>query len=260
MEKKLAKDFVEIGRLLGLIQLEIGAGGSEDSAEEKAHRKQLQEDDLEELGAHCWALEMKISSRALEAAKEAGLQTEREFHLLRSVIEAEWQSKYLFYIPEERARYFENDRLLSDPARRAFPTAFRELREAATCYAVERYTGAVLHCCRALEVGIKAMCRHLGHTPHDLDQQDWHPLLLKCEALINDLHALKRGPDKEKELRFLSQAAKQFRYFKDADRIQAAHLRPLYRQGDAKEIVDATVSFYEALAKHLAENPTGPRP
>lgn len=201
-------------------------------------------------------LELPVSAELIGGSIAGGVPlTLAEYRLLKKALYTEIKGKSLFYCPRERVAYFENDRILSDPAKIRFPTAYAELREAGSCYALGRFTGAVLHAMRAAEVGVKAMSRALGHNPPDLAQQDWHTTLNKCESIITDMrNTLKKGPAKETELQFYSQAAAQFRHFKDGWRVQAAHTRPPFNEGEAKIILDATVSFYEVLALGLSED------
>lgn len=178
-----------------------------------------------------------------------------EYRLLKQALYTEIKGKALLYIPRERASFYENETILTDRAKGAFGSAYAELREAGSCYAVGRNTATVLHCMRAAEVGVKAMARALGYRPDDLTQQDWHPVLLKCESIIEEMrNKMKKGPEKEAELAFYSQAAVQFRHFKDGYRVRAAHARAPFLEGEAKQILDATISFYETLASRLSED------
>lgn len=246
-----ALQYLTLGDAMRLIQMAMGDDNYPAEISENGD-KELR-DDLNQVAGMCAELGLPVTEHLARELLKALPRTAREFALLSGALQKEMELKFLLYIPPERASYYDNESTLTDQARAAFPTAYRELREASTCYALERYTAAAIHSMRAAEVGVKALCKHLGHTPPDLEQSDWHPLLLKCEALITEQHKLPKGPEKEQELQLLSRAAKQFRYFKDGDRIQAAHTRKPYWQNEAKEIVDATVSFFETLATRLSE-------
>jgi HEPN domain-containing protein len=270
MLKFYAKEFIELGQVLGLIQMAMEPDPSPPRsaavsdveyadalavviASEEASKNQLR-DDLRDLAKVCAALEMEVSAALVESRIDNPPRTNREFMMLSDAVEFELKSKRLLYVPKDRVRYFENDRIISDPAKSNFETAYAELREAGTSFALARYTGSVLHCMRAAEVGVKALARALGFSPPDLDQQDWHPILNKCESLIGEIRDKgKKGPEKEETLRMYSQAAAQFRHFKDGWRVQAAHARPPFSEAEARAILDATISFFETLAPHLSE-------
>lgn len=254
MLKYAASDFLELGQALALIQMAMTPDGMEPQPRTPEEEQNLR-NDLAELSKGCQRLEMQVSTGMVNSCVDRLPVMMAEYTMLSDALAIELQAKKLLYIPNERARFFENDRILSDPAKQAFPTAYAEIREAGSCYAVGRYTACVLHCMRAAEVGVKAMARALGYNPQDLAQQDWHPVLNKCESLIQDMRdKMQKGPNKEVELQFYSQAAAQFRHFKDGWRVQAAHTRPPFNEGEAKIILESTVSFYEVLTVGLSED------
>ncbi len=268
MLKFYAKEFIELGQVLGLIQLRMepdppsetlmySVETTEGAVEVDALTLDLLSDpdgelraDFKRLADVCDALEMEVSAGLIKKRLTGALpKTNREFTLLSDALELELKSKRLLYVPKERVGYFENDRILSDVAKITFETAYTELREAGTCFALGRYTAAVLHAMRAAETGVKVLARELGYAPDDLEQQDWHPVLLKCESLIQEARdKMKKGPEKEAKLTFYSQMAVQFRHFKDGYRVQAAHARPPFQEGEARQILDATISFFELMA------------
>lgn len=263
MLKHLAKDFLAMGEEIASVELMIAFDDSDsspvlESGEERPPRVATEDTikGLTKLVALCRKMEMGVSADLIEGALKKRLPaSNNEFLLLKDAVYAELKNKALFYIPSERVRYYESEHILSDQAKLKFPSAYGELREAGSCYGVGRYTACVLHCMRAAEVGVKAMARALGYNPPDLSQQDWHPVLNKCESIVQEMRdKMKKGPDKELELQFYSQAAAQFRHFKDGWRVQAAHSRAPFVEGEARIIIDATTSFYEVLALRLSED------
>lgn len=199
-------------------------------------------------------LELPVSAALIaETISDAKSINLAEYRLLKKALYTEIKGRPLFFIPAERARFFENKSVLSKDARRSFPTAYTELREAGSCFAAGRYTATVLHAMRAAEVGVKALSVELGHNPPDIKQLDWHPLLEKCDSIIAGMKALPKGQKKEDDLKFYSRAVSQLRYFKDGWRIDAAHTRPLFSENEAKDIFLATIAFYEAIWPRLKE-------
>ena len=64
---------------------------------------------------------------------------------------------------------------------------------------------------------------------------------------------LLRGEFKDEELTFYSQAAVQFRYFKDAWRVRVAHARASYEESQALTVFNHTLEFFDVLATRLSE-------
>ena len=199
----------------------------------------------------CKALEMRVSAGLFEAARKNPPQTEREFELLKSALQQEIGSKFFLYVPNHRAAHFENDAILSARAKGGFATAYAELREAGSCYAVGRYTGCVLHAMRSVEVGVKAMSRALGYSPPDLEQQDWHPILEKCESIIRDMKALPRGQQKEEDTRFTRRQRLSFGSSEDAMLRQPC--APMFQEAEAKAILEAYRFVLRGVGERLAE-------
>jgi hypothetical protein len=63
---------------------------------------------------------------------------------------------------------------------------------------------------------------------------------------------MSRG-QKDEILPFYSQAAVQFRYFKDAWRIRVAHARETYEEPAATRVFNHTLEFFETLSTRLQE-------
>ncbi|WP_135211456.1 hypothetical protein [Vitreimonas flagellata] len=268
MLKHYARDFLVIGEKLQEIDWELALDDTaifavvvpegEDPPEPPPRKVSARVSSaLTEIAEACRKLEMTVSAKLICDSIVANQPTTGgEYQLLKRALYAELDSKLLFYCPADRVGFFDSDDILSADARQAFSTAYAELREAGSCFALGRFTGAVLHCMRAAEIGVKTMTRALGHNPPNLDQEDWHPLILKCEKVIDTVRAMPKGADKEEFLKFYSQAAAQFRHFKDGWRVQAAHTRAPFSEGEARAILTATVSFFETLASRLSENST----
>src|ERR1022692_625583 len=81
---------------------------------------------------------------------------------VRDVLMAEsWDRKFVQIAPSY-GTYVNNDSLLGDPVKVAFPSAQNDIQHAGNCLAVECGTAAVFHLMRAVEWGLRALCRDLG--------------------------------------------------------------------------------------------------
>jgi hypothetical protein len=107
---------------------------------------------------------------------------------------------------------------------------------------------------RAAEIGVRALGTELGVTfSFGIELAEWHNIPDQVESKIRDLKNLPRSPQKDADLEFYSQAAAQFRYFKDGWRVRVAHARATYDEEQAREVVDHVRSFFETIAKRLKE-------
>ncbi len=161
--------------------------------------------------------------------------------------QAELKAHLYFRIPKEERTFYENpplNKVVAD----AFPSAFRDLQAAGRCFALDESTACVLHLMRALEYPLAALAQTLGVA---VTNPNWHTVLTDCENKISAIAppAINWKDDKE----FYSEAALNFRFFKDAWRNHASHGRHTYDKREAFEIMTHVASFIKHLSKRLKE-------
>jgi hypothetical protein len=210
-------------------------------------------DDLIELTGE---LDLNVSQTLLFSAKSELPKTEQAFMLIVLAIKREMFNKLFLHIPADRASYFEKADIVSENVRNSFPSAYIEIKEAATCYATERYTACVFHAMRGAEIGLRAMGNDLCVTFPDkpIELAEWQNILDKIEKNIKKkLEASGDKVQRDKDRQFYGQAAAQFRYFKDGWRIRVAHARERYIGSEALNVLNHAREFFETLATRLRE-------
>jgi HEPN domain-containing protein len=137
----------------------------------------------------------------------------------------------------------------------AFPSASEELVAAGNGLTASLYTACVFHSMRAAEIGLRALGNELGVSFPDkpIELAEWANILDQAESKIVAMKALPRGTEKDEQLHFYSQAALQFRYFKDAWRVRVSHARENYEEAAAIRVFNHTMEFFETLATRLYE-------
>ena len=164
-------------------------------------------------------------------------QTEEHLKQTVSYIDATFKSElhsHIFvHIDPERSRYMKTlEEFASDPiwgreVASSFSTAMTDAEEAGICFATYRDTACVFHCMRVAEKGLIALANSLavpvpGRTP--FEYENWANIIDAIEKEIKRLEqALPKGQAKSDTLKFYSQAATQFFYFKNAWRNHVAH-------------------------------------
>jgi hypothetical protein len=108
---------------------------------------------------------------------------------------------------------------------------------------------------RAAEIGVRSLgvALNVSFPDKPLELAEWANILDQADSKIVAMKLLSRGANKDEELKFYSQAALQFRYFKDGWRIRVAHARETYEERQAIRIFDHTLEFFEILATRLRE-------
>jgi hypothetical protein len=108
-------------------------------------------------------------------------------------------------------------------------------------------TASVFHMMRVLEFGIEWLAKDVDVT---VGVDTWHTILDQIEKRIREMaNTLPRGVEKNARLQFLSEAAKEFRYFKDGWRNYVSHARSVYDEHQARSVLEHVKSFMLTLAK-----------
>jgi len=171
--------------------------------------------------------------------------------VLQSIIRQELRKRVFMYIPLDQAHWYEKKDGFGVKVTKAFPSAIEDIKEAGTCYATGRYNACVFHLMRVLEHGLRALATEVCL---DFDQQQWHTIINQIISVINKgSEKLKQGSKKAKRLQFLSEAAIEFRYFKDAWRNHVSHNRANFDQPEALMILNHIKSFMAHLSTQLSE-------
>ena len=155
------------------------------------------------------------------------------------------------FIPKSHGSYFKQEALFGEKVNEEFDGAIVDIREAGTCYALGRYTASVFHLMRVLEIALHKLANDLGVAfPAAIELENWHNIIEKIESAIRDREKqLPKGMQKSAEMQYYSEAAKEFRYFKDAWRNHVSHSRVEYDIHDATKIMEHVREFMQHLAK-----------
>ncbi|MBN8832728.1 MAG: hypothetical protein J0G94_19425, partial [Sphingomonadales bacterium] len=181
-------------------------------------------------------------------------KTRLEFATIVEVLKDELESKLFLFVPQERASHWEKDNLLSDNAKAKFPKAVAELRSAGNAYAAALAEGSIYYSMRALEHGLHALADNVGKK---FDVQNWQNIINEIESQLEDWR--KNGipgmdkATKDARLQFLSEAAKEFAYFKDGWRNYVAHAKVPYTENQALTVLNHVTDFIERLSDQMAE-------
>jgi hypothetical protein len=170
---------------------------------------------------------------------------------LQNAMISEMENQLFLWMHPDRAVYFEQAELFGHEVATQFPSTSRDVRSAGNCYASDNSTACVFHCMRVLEKGLYALANHLKipfTVPVEL--QNWQNIIESIEKeILNREKTLPKGTAKTEELKFLSGAAAQFRYFKEAWRNHVAHSRVTYDDIEARRIMTHVHQFVDELAK-----------
>jgi hypothetical protein len=137
----------------------------------------------------------------------------------------------------------------SKDARRSFPSAAYDMREAGKCYALGRYTGCAMHVMRVAELGLRLLGADLGVT---VDGLAWGVVLANINGALAGKVKIKKQLSKTDEL-FYSGAATHFAAIKVFWRDNSMHLDQQYDDEGALDIFKAVCLLMAHLAPRLHE-------
>jgi hypothetical protein len=133
----------------------------------------------------------------------------------------------------------------------AFPSAQRDIFCAVDCFALEHHTASVFHCMRVLERGLGTLAQDVRLN---FAIQQWNTIIEQIESKITEARkTLPRGAEKNERMQFLSEAAKEFFYFKDGWRNYVSHNRGDYDEHLAASVLEHTRAFMNHLSNVLSE-------
>jgi HEPN domain-containing protein len=166
------------------------------------------------------------------------------------------EERYFFRVVAEKQSHYGAD--FGPEITASFPSAAADIREANTCFALERYSAAIFHSMRAVEVALRALAIERRTKPGKgpLAWQDWQVIITGIEDAVNvESKAWTRGPGKDAFLEFYRGALGEFHGFKDLYRNHVMHTRPKKPYGDreASEALESVERFLRRLAPLLTE-------
>ena len=171
------------------------------------------------------------------------------------------RSRKFMYVPRDQAAYWDNIDLFGDDFVIGFPkAALLEMMEAGNCYAAGRWTACVFHSMRVAEYGLRGLARRLKVTiTHKgkqcpLDYGDWDTVITAIKNKIRDIRQKPRGPKRERELQFFSEAADHCEYMKDIWRNEISHTRRRSTKSESLAALNRVKDFVTPLAKPQADS------
>jgi hypothetical protein len=248
-----AEKYVTLGELIQQVRISFVLRESPGIHDDDDARIGELRDTLKHLIQSCEELGLSRAQELVSHSYDDLPQSTREWELLLRAIMTDIKKTVFLFIPDHLAKFYEI--IFPSIVTTAFPLASKELVWAGNALAVGSYTASVFHSMRAAEIGVrvlgKELCVEFPDKP--LELAEWANILDQADSIIVKMKEKPRGTHKDEELTFYSQAAVQFRYFKDAWRVRVAHARETYEETPAIRVFNHTHEFFETLSTRLKE-------
>lgn len=174
-----------------------------------------------------------------------------EMRVLRETIDSGLKWQFIYRYPEAKAAVLKNWSEDWKSVGQSFPSALTDIRAGVDLWALGHSTACVFHFMRVLEHGLRALAKDAGKN---FEFQNWQNIIDQIEAEVRSLgKSLPKGVEKTERLKFLSEAAKEFVYFKDGWRNHVAHGRGHYDEHQARSIMEHVKTFMTVLSSRLSE-------
>jgi hypothetical protein len=174
---------------------------------------------------------------------------------LNNNLMVELSSAYFLVIPADRRFIYEQPHpIFGLETHDAFPGARRDIAAAGRCYALDEWTACVVHLMRALEYGLRWLATRVGLQPEEVANENWKNVIDRIEKKIREMEQLSKSPTKSENVQFLSEAATQFRWFKDAWRNDAAHGRMSFDEREGIPIFLHISDFFRHIAAEAVKD------
>jgi hypothetical protein len=177
----------------------------------------------------------------------------RDIEILAKRFEDELELRIFYALSSTRMPYYGKSELFGELVAEKFPNASLDIEEAGNCYALDRLTACVFHLMRVVERGLRALAKAMNIV---MTNENWGRILDAIEAEIarREKLSVKDYPTKVEDLQFYSEAAKEFRYFKNAWRNHVMHQNyVILEYEEVLKVMDHVRDFMQHISKRLSE-------
>jgi hypothetical protein len=194
---------------------------------------------------------IEVVERRLSKQRLTNLDVSTEMRVLLETVTAGLKNQLVYRYSSDKSRVLFRWKEDWAAVLQSFTSAEEDIRAAVDLWALGHATASVFQFMRVLERGLRILARDVGIT---FDVQNWQNVIDQIESEIRQLgKSLPSGQPKNERLLFLSQAAKEFVYFKDGWRNYVSHGRGIYDEHQARSVMEHVRSFMTTLSSKLSE-------
>lgn len=184
----------------------------------------------------------------------------RELKGINHAARKELQRKKFIFVPTEKDKYFEHEKLFGESVFDAFPSAREEIKAAGNCLAGDLNTAAIFHFMRVVETAMRVLIIHLGIKIKNktLKEAGWDELIRLIDKKLKDRREKYDKSKRKKrnewtDLKFYGVAADELNVFKENWRDKVMHTWSLYNEHDAQTVLVRVRDFMQKLSTKVSE-------
>ncbi len=175
-------------------------------------------------------------------------------------IQREMKRHLFLYVPEERSQFYKSPLYKWELVIERFPSATNDIEEAAKCFALDRYAGAVFHMTRVVEHGVIEIGKLIDVKD---PRPGWRSVRIALERILQKTEYSKLTALEKAHYRLLEQMFPAMLSIERAWRDKISHvandlilLSGEFHPDVAEDIIDATRAFMRRLAMELPKRNT----
>ena len=185
----------------------------------------------------------------------------RHIEELIDQVEDDLKAVFFVHVPLSKIEYYDKP-YFGENVEARFKDAIDDMREAATCFALNRWTGVVHHCMGVVQVGMIDLGNNLG-CPLDKYLHDWNEMMTALQNAIDAKRTAILGGSKTKAAPiaksewaklepFYSEVLSDVRDMKNAWRNPGFHFRlKPFDEAKAKKVLEKVRDFMTNLAEGI---------
>jgi hypothetical protein len=248
-----ARNYVELAYQFGLTMASLKDHSPQiDSFERTFTRLAGEAEDLGLLVTHAH-IERMLKELVLDAQGQEAPKNERICYHIETIyatLQTELDTIHFKAIPKERSRYNNSEWLNFSLTMLNFPTSFKELDRAGSCYSLGQPTASVFHSMRALEPALSVLARHFNVSAA---HENWNVIIEQIESAVRSLGQQPKSQQKIDDETFFGAATSHLYFVKNAWRNHVAHARGSYSDDESVRILLRTQEFIESLCPRFQE-------
>jgi hypothetical protein len=190
-------------------------------------------------------LDSKISSLGID-------EIDAKLDSIQVMLRKELEDRKFFYVPPERASYYNNKDVCGIAVAEMFPDAVADAIETGNCYALHRPTACVFHLMRVIPYGMAALAKNLKvKYSQPIECLEWGSIIQPIEKAVSKLQQLSRSPKKLRDQQYYAEIVQHLYFCKDAWRNHVSHAREPYDMPQAKSVMDHVTLVMQLVADRL---------
>lgn len=266
MLKAYAHEFVKLElRLASETFSIISQAGDDDSVLiPQAERDRLCKQYLEPLLERCQELGLKAAlgkiNYMLSCQEWEFRWTCQSFDEIRELVSIGLKSCQFLYV--EKTEYYDQESLFGEKVYDVFPNGADHIREAGTCFALERWNATVFHCRGIMQAGLFRLGKNIGSEKIDLLVDDWKTALKKVHEAIDRKERQAASKQQQGDHiawnRWKRREASYGELISDLKAVQrawrspTAHFRRNYGPAEAGKVLDRVRDFMQHSARLIS--------